>query len=182
MPDPVDLSMVVSSALPATFTFLYHRLEAVLSRRENGPGAPQADDAPEIPSALVGELKLPLRANPDRVDERLRELQAYALGLERYSRDTAEITLHDPLLIQTLSALRETLEYVYGQQFTFDGERRGESGPSSELRLGTVAGEVTVMEATGEISGGVKAVLEADSVERGGKAVGMRAHNINGKR
>jgi hypothetical protein len=81
MADPIDLSMVVSGALPATFTFLYQRLEALLSRHRAGPGTAHPEAVPEVPAVVVGDLNMPLCADEDRVRARLAELRAYALGL-----------------------------------------------------------------------------------------------------
>jgi hypothetical protein len=182
MADPVDMSTIVSGALPATFTFLYQRLDALLSRRRQDTAKSKPEEAAEIPAELVGELELPLCADQDCVQARLPELRAYALGLERYRRNPGEVTLEDSLLLQTLSDLRSALEDIYGQRFTFQGERRAESGPFSEQHYGKIAGEVTGMEATNAIRGPATSKITADSVERGGKAVGMRARNIGDNR
>jgi hypothetical protein len=176
--DPIDLSMVVSSALPATFTFLYQRLEALLSRHRADPGTAQSEAAPEIPAVVTGDLELPLRADEDRVQARLAELRAYALGLAHYRANPAGISPEDPLLLQTLSDLRGALEDIYGQRFTFAGEQREQSGPYSDQRYGQIAGEVTGMEATKRIRGRTISKITADSVEPGGRVVGMRAPEI----
>ena len=175
MADPIDLSMVVSSALPSTFAFLYQRLEALLSRHRADPGTAQPEAAPEIPA-----VELPLRADEDRVQARLAELRAYALGLAHYRANPAGISPEDSLLLQTLSDLRGALEDVYGQRFTFAGERREQSGPYSDQRYGQIAGEVIGMEATDIIRGKTTSKITADSVERGGRVVGMRAPEIGG--
>jgi hypothetical protein len=170
--------MVVSSALPATFTFLYQRLESLLSRHRPDPGTARPEAVPEIPAVLVGEMELPLRADQDRVEARLAELRAYALGLTHYRRNLALITSEDPLLVRTLSDLRDALEDIYGQRFTFEGEQRGQSGPFSEQRHGKVAGEVVGMEAANAIRGTTTSKITAHSVEPGGRVVGMRARDI----
>jgi hypothetical protein len=178
--DPIDLSMVVSSALPSTFAFLYQRLDALLSRHRADPGTAQPEAAPDIPAVVVGELELPLRADEDRVQTRLAELRAYALGLAHYRANPAGISPEDSLLLQTLSDLRGALEDIYGQRFTFAGERRERSGPYSDQRYGQIAGEVIGMEATDIIRGKTTSKITADSVERGGRVVGMRAPEIGG--
>jgi hypothetical protein len=182
MADPIDLSMVVSSALPATFTFLYQRLQALLSRRRAEPSIAQPEATPEIPTVVVGELELPLRADEDRVQTRLAELRAYALGLAHYQTNPAGISPDDSLLLQTLSDLRGALEDIYGQRFTFEGEQREHSGPFSEQRYGQIAGEVIGMEATNVIRGKTTSKITAESVERGGRVIGMRAPEISGDR
>ena len=178
MADQIDLSMVVSSALPATFTFLYQRLEALLSRHRADPGTSQPEALPKIPAVLVGELELPLRADEDRIRARLAEFRAYALGLAHYRGNPAMITSEDALLLHTLSDLRDALEDVYGQRFTFEGEPRRQSGPFSEQRHGKVAGEVVGMEATNAIRGPATSKITTESVEAGGRVVGIRARDI----
>jgi hypothetical protein len=182
MADPIDLSMVVSGALPATFTFLYQRLEALLSRHRAGPGTAHPEAVPEVPAVVVGDLNMPLCADEDRVRARLAELRAYALGLAHYHADPARISPENSLLLQTLSDLRGALEDIYGQRFTFEGEQREQSGPFSDQRFGEIAGEVIGMEATSVIRGAATSKITAESVERGGKVIGMRAPEIDGGR
>jgi hypothetical protein len=176
--DPGGLSMVVSSALPATFTFLYQRLDALLSRHRADPNTGHTEEMPKIPAVLVGELELPLRSDEDRVEARLAELRAYALGLTHYHRNPGLINAEDPLLLQILSELREALEDIYGQRFTFEGEPRGQSGPLSDQRHGKIAGEVVGMEATSTIRGPATSKITTESVEAGGRVIGMRAREI----
>jgi hypothetical protein len=174
MADPSELSMVLNSALPATFTFLYQRLDALLSRHKAG-GSEQAETLPEIPAVVVGELELPLRSDEEQVRVRRKELQAYALGLAQYHRNPTLITSDDPLLLETLGELRNALEDIYGQRLTFQGELRDQSGPFSEQRIGRVAGEAIGMQASQRIgdAAGIKQTI--DTVERGGRAIGMKA-------
>ena len=129
---------------------------------------------------MVGELELPLRADEDRVQARLAELRAYALGLAHYRANPGGISTEDSLLLQTLSDLRCALEDIYGQRFTFAGERREQRQPYSDQRYGQIAGEVTGMEATDIIRGKTTSKITADGVERGGRVVGMRAPEIGG--
>lgn len=175
--DPIGFSMVLNSALPATFTFLYQRLDLLLSRnREDKDCRPE--DRPEVPAVVTGELELPLRSNEEQVQKRLPELRAYAHALTRYHQNPSLVTPEDLLLLQTLGDLREALEGIYGQRFTFEGEHRLPSGPYSEQRHGRVAGEVVGMEATERISGSPYSKITTDTVEAGGKVVGMRAPTI----
>ncbi|NML54806.1 hypothetical protein HHL19_18610 [Streptomyces sp. R302] len=170
----IDISAVMGSALPATLTFLYQRLEAVLERRRSGRVAePEAD--PQIPAELVGDLEMPLRINPDHLASRLPELEVLALAMVPYTRAPEQITAEDARLIEMLGRARAALEDVYGQRFTFRGEPREQSGPFSELFFDTVAGEVAGMEAQEAIRGSATSKIRAKSVEAGGKVVGMRA-------
>jgi hypothetical protein len=179
--DPSELSMVLNSALPATFTFLYQRLDVLLSRNREGE-APQTEALPEVPAVVTGELELPLRSDGEQVHKRLAELRAYAHALAQYRQDPSLVTSEDPLLLQTLGDLREALEEIYGQRLTFEGEPRHPSGPFSEQRHGRVAGEAVGMEATERISGSASTRITTDTVEAGGKVVGMRAPIIGDRR
>ncbi|MHC5263255.1 hypothetical protein ACYSUO_35695 [Streptomyces sp. UC4497] len=174
MPDPLDLSMVVSSALPATFTFLYERLNVALQRRrsdrEAGP-----DAAPDIPDVLVGDLALPLRIDSDRLTSHAPVLEALALAMAPYERDRTMIVSDEVAVRQILGRVRDVLENIYGQRFTFQGETRARSGPFSEQHYDVVAGEVTGMEAQQAIRGSATSTIRAKSVEPGGRVVGMKA-------
>jgi hypothetical protein len=166
--------MVLNGALPATFTFLYQRLDALISRHKAGETV-QAETLPEIPAVVVGELELPLRSDEEQVRARFKELQAYALGLGQYRRNPALITSEDSLFLETLGELRSALEDIYGQRFTFEGEPRGQSGPFSEQHHKRVAGSVVGIEATERISGPVGSKITSDVVEPGGTVIGMKA-------
>ncbi|CAM3748487.1 hypothetical protein NORO109296_05880 [Nocardiopsis rhodophaea] len=172
--------MVLSSALPATFTFLYQRLDDLLSRDRADQSDAEAEVELQTPEALVGELEQPLQANPDRLEERLAQLRAYALGLAQYHRDSSRVTSDDSLLMQTLGDLRATLEDIYGQRFTFQGEERQQSGPFNEQRLGKVTGEAIGMQADNAIRGDTTSRMTVESVEAGGRVIGMKARDIDG--
>ncbi|MCZ0975590.1 hypothetical protein O1L55_38875 [Streptomyces albulus] len=129
----------------------------------------------------MGDLEMPLRINPDRLASRLPVLEVLALAMTPYTRAPERITAEDAELMQMLGRVREALEDVYGQRFTFQGETRERSGPVSEQHYDTVAGEVTGMEAQEAIRGSATSVIRAKSVEPGGRVVGMRAPIIDGR-
>lgn len=182
MADPIGLSTVVNSALPATFTFLYQRLGALLSRHRADPASSQPETLTKIPAVLVGDLELPLRADADQVQARFAELRAYSLGLAHYSRNPATITSEDSSLLEVLSDVRDALEDIYGQRFTFEGEPRERSGPFTEQNHGKVKGEVVGLEATNTIRGPATSKITTKSVEAGGRVVGMKARDIGESR
>ncbi|WP_031184159.1 hypothetical protein [Streptomyces seoulensis] len=180
MSDAMDLSMIAGSALPATFTFLYQRLDDVLSRwRSNRTTEPLR--TPEVPAELVGDLQLPLRIDSQRLADRLPVLEVLALATAPYVGAPERISAGDEVLMQTLGRVREALEDIHGQRFTFRGETRERSGPFSEQHYDTVAGEVTGMEAQEAIRGSVTSTIRAKEVKAGGKVVGMRAPVIDGR-
>lgn len=178
--DSAGFSMALGAALPATFTFLYQRLNVLLSR--HGADAVDPEDAAEIPEVLVSDVRLPLRADPDELESRQAELRAYALGLAQYHHDPSRVTSEDTLLMQTLGDLRTALEAIYEQRFTFQGEQGAQSGPLNVQQHGTVAGEVIGMEATNSIRGEVTNKITTKRVERGARVVGMSAQDIEGSR
>ncbi len=185
MGDPSGMSMVVNSALPATFTFLYQQLDHLLSgrsRRSSNRGADPADEIPKVPSVLVSQLDLPLHGDQDQVQARINELRAYALGLAPYRENPTLVTSEDQQLLETLSALRDALEGIYGQRLTFEGESRDQSAPRSVQRHGKVSGEVVGMEAVNSIHGPASTEIETESVEPGGRVIGMRARDIGSSR
>lgn len=180
MTDATDLSLVAGSALPAAFTFLFQQLQTALERRRSARTA-QPEHEPEIPAELVGSLHLPLRIDEGQLQDQGPVLEALAFGLRPYDREPHLITSHDADLMQALGKVREGLERVYGQRFTFQGEIRQSSGPLSAQHYDTVTGEVIGMEADQAILGAATSTIRARSVEAGGKVVGMKAPTIDGR-
>ncbi|MFE6633520.1 hypothetical protein [Streptomyces tendae] len=180
MNDAADLSLIAGSALPAAFTFLFQRLQTALERRRSAR-TEQPEHAPDVPTELVGSLQLPLRIDEDELADHAPVLEALALGLRRYDRDPHLVTAHDADLMQALGKVREGLEHVYGQRFTFQGETRQSSGPLSVQHYDTVTGEVIGMEAGQAILGAATSTIRAGSVEAGGRVVGMKAPIIDGR-
>ncbi|MBB0228218.1 hypothetical protein [Streptomyces calidiresistens] len=129
----------------------------------------------------MGDLELPLRIDSDRLASRLPVLEVLALAMAPYTRAPERITAEDAELMQMLGRVREALEDIYGQRFTFQGETRERSGPISEQHYETVAGEVTGLEAEEAIRGSATSVIRAKHVEASGKVVGMRAPVIDGR-
>ncbi|MEU8975631.1 hypothetical protein AB0D11_41625 [Streptomyces monashensis] len=180
MPEAADLSMIAGSALPAAFTFLFQRLDAALERWRSGRTT-EPESEPAVPAELVGGLRLPLRIDTDQLGGRVAVLEALALAMTQYERDPRLINASDTVLMQTLGRVREALEDVYGQRFTFQGETREQSGPTSDHEYESVGGEVTVVQASEAIRGPVLSKIRAKRVEPGGKVIGMTAPVIDGR-
>jgi hypothetical protein len=172
MPDVTALSALIGAGLPATFTFLYQRLEHLLDRR----GVP--DPQPEIPPTLHGALQLPLTADSQQLVLRQADLQQLRDALSPYIRGTAPVDATDEPLLRTLGRLREALEGVYGQHLTFTGEQRPASGPFVRQNIDTVRGDVTGMEAEDSTTGPTEVIQDVKTVEADGRVVGMRANRI----
>ncbi|GAA4887805.1 hypothetical protein ACFPM3_18035 [Streptomyces coeruleoprunus] len=173
MPDPVEIALI-SSAVPATLTFLYQRLERLLSPRRTEP-----EPDLTIPDTLVGTLELPLQPNEQRLHARHAELDLLHDFLEEYvSREPAELTPEQGLL-RSMGKLRNLLEDVYGQRLTFAGEARPASGPFVDQKLTTLTGEATGMDAD-EITSHAQVTQQVETVDAGAKLIGMKARRIGG--
>ncbi|MFG2651207.1 hypothetical protein [Streptomyces sp. NPDC048436] len=174
MSDLSALSAVLGAGLPATFTFLYQRVENLLDRR----GAPEKELATSTP--LRGDLALPLTAGEQELAARQADLEMLRDGLDSYQHDPARIDAGDLALLRMLGRLRGTLEEIYGQRLTFVGEEdRQPSGPYARQKIGTVHGEATAIDAE-TISGQVESDQDITTIEKGGKVTGIRARDLKG--
>lgn len=173
MPDPVEIA-VISSALPATLTFIYQRLERLLSTRRTEPEQDLA-----VPDALVGTLQLPLHPNEDTLQARQGELELLRELLQDYAAGEVPVTTTDRRLLRSMTKLRATLEDIYGQRLTFAGEDRPASGPFVHQKLTTLTGEATGMDGD-EITGSAHVTQEVETVDAGAKLIGMKARQIGG--
>ncbi len=173
MPDPVEIALI-SSAVPATLTFLFQRLEHLLSprRREIEPDV-------SLPDTLVGALQLPLYPNEERLQAYERELEVLHLVLQGYAGRNLDTDVTDPGLLRTMTMLRAALEDIYGQRLTFEGENRPASGPFVDQKLTTLTGEATGMDAD-EINGNARVTQQVETVEANAKLIGMKARRIGG--
>ena len=174
MADLSALSAVLGAGLPATFTFLYQRLENLLDRR----GEPEAEADLSAPGVLSGELSLPLIANQQALAERQDNLETLRDVLEGYRHDPARIDVADVRLLRMLGRVRGTLEDIYEQRLTFVGEKdREPSGPSAQQKIKTLHGRATGIDAD-TVVGPVEAVHEVETVEAGGELTGIRARYV----
>ncbi|MFD4949689.1 hypothetical protein ACFWNT_46250 [Streptomyces sp. NPDC058409] len=171
MPDPAEIA-VITSVLPSALTFLFQRVEKLLSPRGSEPETGVA-----APGGLVGTLQLPLHPDNDQLQDRWSELEQLRDAVAIYARGDAPVSPSDQPLLRNLSRLRGALEDVYGQRLTFEGEDRPSSGPFVQQDLKDVTGEVTGMDAD-EIGGTARVVQSTDSVARGAKLTGMKARRI----
>ncbi|MGV9340328.1 hypothetical protein [Streptomyces sp. NPDC003688] len=143
MTDQLSLATVATTALPQIFGFLFGRLGEALDRRAEC----RAED--EFCPALA-EPPAPYVLRPEALTgDRLARLSRAKGELTVYWRNPDLIRPEDENLVRMLSQVRNDLEAVYGQRFTFSGERR----PAAGVRIVQRVDEV-----------------EADAVARGVKA------------
>ncbi|MFF0018833.1 hypothetical protein [Streptomyces sp. NPDC005374] len=171
MPDPTEIA-VISSVLPATFTFLFQRLDRLLTSR----GAePETDVA--APPGLVGTLHLPLEPSEDTLRARRGELELLQEALTAYADGTVPVSPSDHRLLRNMARTRGALEDIYRQRLTFEGEDRPASGPFVHQSIKTVTGEASGMESD-VITGNSRVLQDVDTVEAGGKLIGMKGQRI----
>ena len=190
MSDPITLSALGAVALTEGIKFLYSQAGEVLKRWKERKDK-TAETTSQPTQTVPAELKLPpvferqLSAPQihfeavERLAEQLRELRKdlsdYADGIE-----TVDVT--DENLLRRIDELRQILEGVYQQRFTFKGEQRPQSGPivKGELDVNKIAGYAAAVRAgvitDGEVSGKVK----AQYVESTGEIVGVDVDKIGG--
>ncbi|HWU10845.1 MAG TPA: hypothetical protein VN520_31595 [Streptomyces sp.] len=171
MPDPLEIA-VISSALPATLTFLFQRVERLLN-----PQGPEPEEGVAVPDVLVGDLRLPLQPHEERLQNNRGQLEALRDALVNYTSGEVPVRTSDQPLLRNLTRLRATLENIYEQRLTFEGEDRPASGPFVHQKLTTLSGEATGMDADA-ISGNARVIQDVETVDSGAKLVGMKGRRI----
>jgi len=172
MPDSVEIALI-SSTLPAVLTFGLQRLDRLLGSR----GAEPEDDV-AAPDALVGTLQLPLQPHEDRLQARRGELELLQDALANYASGDVPARTSDRALLRNLARLRGALEDIYGQHLTFEGEDRPASGPFVHQKVTTVSGETTGMDVE-EIVANARVTQDVETVDAGGKLIGMKGRRIS---
>lgn len=124
MPDPLEIA-VISSALPVTLSFLFQRVERLLSRR-----GPEPEEDVAAPDVLVGDLRLPLQPHEERLQNSRGQLEALRDALVNYTSGEAPIRPSDQALLRNLTRLRGTLEDIYEQRLTFEEKTGPPLAPS----------------------------------------------------
>ncbi|NEB75830.1 hypothetical protein G3I40_11400 [Streptomyces sp. SID14478] len=159
---------MLGAGLPATFTFLYQRLDNLLNRR----AAPETElDGHEV---LRGELSLPLTADETELTNRLGDLDRLRDLLHVYRRHPQTVDITDTGLLRLLGELRGNLEEIYGQRLTFAGEEdREPSGSYAHQKSQTVRGKMTGID-TDTADGNLQSIQDFTTVEKTGDVVGIR--------
>ncbi|MFJ8826060.1 hypothetical protein ACIREE_30355 [Streptomyces sp. NPDC102467] len=167
MADLSALSAVLGAGLPATFTFLYQRLDNLLRRG----GAPETELDGQT---LSGELSLPLTANEGELTSRHGDLERLRDMLHVYRQNSTLVSTGDAGLLRLLGELRGTLEGIYGQRLTFVGEQgRAPSGAQSWQKSETVRGRMTGIDTEAD-DGNMRSVQDITTVEESGEVTGIR--------
>lgn len=171
MDDPLAFPVLAGAALTQGFGFLYGQLQALLERRRaqrEGRQTPVAEQA-ETPAVLTGCLA-PLQVDDRLLAEKADELTLLQSLLTQYA-GRAELDGHDPQLRTMLGRLRATLERIYGQRLTFQGEDRPATGVRIDQLAIDVEGEMVGLDvgsagerAQAQVSQTVKTVHENGTV------------------
>ena len=159
MSDPMTLALLGGAAATQGITFLYAQASELLKAwREKRAATPPASPALDAPPT-------PRPADMAVVEQRQRSLALLRAALSPYALGDVEIDLGDEELAARAGELRELLEAVYGQRFTFRGEQREPTGSTVTVRqvLGTVEGNVVGAKA--DVGGGsLRVDQEAETV------------------
>ncbi len=169
--DPITLAGITAVALNEGVRFLYEQAGEILrSHRERR--AVTTLLPPEVFEAPAGELV----AEPDVVTELESELRLLRRDLGEYGQGVDLVDPRDTEVLALVDGLRRTLEAIYGAPIAFRGETRPEGtrvrgGVEVKEVRGYVAG---VRAAVGSAaSGDIAGRVQADSVEPGGRAIGV---------
>ena len=185
MVDPLSLTalaaLAASGAINEGIKFIYGQAGEVLKRWRSHKEGEGGDDSP-LPvegagQVLEGEIEPP-RPNYEVVERIEDDLKDLVARLGNYANGIEEPDPGDRDLAETVEALRQALEVVYGQRITFKGEEREPSGPvvygvaevdhalqavtgvrARLVKSGQITGEARVGRAEGPVTG-----VDVDSV------------------
>ncbi|MFE7183320.1 hypothetical protein [Streptomyces erythrochromogenes] len=168
--DPITLAGITAVALNEGVRFLYDQAGEVLRNFRERRAATTSLPA-ELFEGAPGELV----ADPERVAALEPELRLLRRDLGEYAQGVDPVDPRDAEVLALVDGLRRTLEAVYGTPIVFRGESRPEDG--SRIRGGVevkeVRGYVAGIRARTAASGDLTGSVRADSVEEGGRAVGV---------
>jgi hypothetical protein len=187
--DPVTLSALGAVALTEGIKFLYGQAGEILKRyrerrQADEEGRPQPPEPIQVkdPGILAGRLE-PAEMDIDAAERMQADLTALAGRLGNFANGLEEVDPRDEDLLQATEALRRTIEAVYHQRITFQGEDRPPSGPLVEgsIDIDEVAGYAGAVRAGWIASGRVIGEVRATRVEREGEAVAVDVKQIGGR-
>ncbi len=177
MSEPFSL-VVLGSAATEGIKFLYGQAAEVLrewrKRRKEDPSDDRDFDVPFVAQAVLDALPSGSTAGAAVLAGEYQDLARLCGALSPYALDQADVSVGDAELASAAGQLRDLLEAVYGQRFTFRGERREHTGSlvSVRQRVDEVAGDVVGADAG--VSGGALAVdQEVTTVREGGSVTGF---------
>jgi hypothetical protein len=167
--DFLNVPDITSDAFSQAFSFLLGRLESILDRRRLG--SLSEDDAVESPSILEGSWR-PTEPNMNVVEQKAPLLNELVAALDFYRRHPEQVNKDDPELRANLARLRDTLESIYGQHITFQGESRPRSGISVNQRAHDIDGG-RMVGIQGRVKPDAHVIQEANDIRRGGSMIGI---------
>jgi hypothetical protein len=177
VPDPLGFPVLAGSAITQAFGFLYGRLAALLDRR--AAGADEAALDHELPPGLVGRLA-PLEVDQHALARLRTTLESLDDALGVYKDNPSLLNAEDERLRRSLGRLRNALEAVYHQRFTFEGEQRSPTSVKVEQWTDEVAGELTGLTADDITSGARGEVKQVSKkISREGRVMGAKIRHID---
>jgi hypothetical protein len=184
--EPVTLTLAGVAAVTVSegIKFLYAQAGELLKRWWDKGDAqrsmePEPSGVTLPPTAFDGTLHDPvvhydvLSKCADELDDAYGRLAPYVNGVK-------PIGTADQKFLVLAEQLRSLLEAVLEQTITFKGEQRPPSGTrvDAHMKLDVLRGEATNVDLEG--SGDVRSVVEAKTVEAGGKLTGVRVRTTSG--
>ena len=191
MAEPLTLALVGTVVLTEGIKFLYAQAGEALKRwqaRKQQPGDKPATEQvpianPEAAGALQGNISTPLVLDHAKLDQLAESIVGLRRALGDYADGTFEVQEGDQQVVKAANALRDELEGVFGQRFTFNGENRPASGTPlviGEAEIKELEGRAAGVIADNIRAGEVRGRLVADHVGPGGEGAGVRAKDIGG--
>jgi hypothetical protein len=170
--------LVLGAAATEGIKFLYGQAAEVLGewrkRPKRGLSEESDLDVPVLPQDVLDAKPSGSTASAAAIARDYRDLVRLAGVLSPYALGQADVDADDMELAGAAGQLRDLLESIYGQRFTFRGERRGPTGSlvSVRQRMAEVVGEV--LGADADVSDGTLAVdQEVTAVREGGSITGF---------
>jgi hypothetical protein len=131
---------------------------------------------PDVFEGKVGPLQIHFD-KVEKLDEAIRDLRR---ELADYADGIEPVDAGNKNLLEVTDALRQGVEAIYQQRFTFKGENRPPSGPvvEGDIDVKDVLGRVTAVRARLISGGHVRGTVRADRVDAGAEAIGVEADTI----
>lgn len=176
----MTLAGLGATALSEGIKFFYGQAGEFLSAwriRHEGRDAPGASLAP--PAGLLAGTP---RGEPqlDTPTEVVNDMRSLRQLLSEYVDGIQQIDEEDQALLETVDAIRRTLEIAYAQRLTFAGELNREAGPIvvTKVEIEHVRGVVTGLRADHISEGRVQSIVNAGVLDQDGTITGAIIQEI----
>jgi hypothetical protein len=182
MADPLTLGLLGGVVATEGIKFLYGQaselLKAWRARKPEKVVQPTPPDDLEVPilsSTALDREPVARPADAEVMRETRGQLLSLATTLSPFALGQSDVDLRDADLAEASGRLRELLELIYHQRFTFLGESRDPTGSAVLVRqrLGTVKGRAVGAEADVNLGGALEVDQSIDSVDDGGEVTGF---------